>query len=185
MLPYKTTVFCVASCDFIKSPCWAICSSTNRENHACRTLKSCVSWHLAAGCSTSVIMIQQPLYLTHWQLNLWPNVTDCRSHDCYIAKQGANVTGAPAAQRTIPAKVCSELCEGWAELFLWAGISRQCQPLTEEQKIKPWWDMLHRSQVALLTLQSYRGENFQRTRRTATLSSLGDVTKLFRGQPLY
>lgn len=132
MLPYKNTVFCVVSCEFIKSTCWTLCSencpSTNRENYAFRRLKSCVNWHLAAGCSTSLILIWQPLYLTHQQpkqLNMWPDATNFSSCDDCLAKQGENVPRAPASQRTIQEKTWTELCEGWAKLWLLrAGISR-------------------------------------------------------------
>lgn len=146
------------------------------KNDAFWRLKSCVNWHLAAGCSTSLVIIRQSLALTHRQLNVWPNVTDCRSRDCPLAKQGENVTGAPAAQRTIPAKIWIKLCECWAKpYFMWVGVNWQHRLFAEGQKLKPWWDTLHRWQVGgcagFADLTDLWRVSFQMTSGTAVLSS--------------
>lgn len=163
--------------------CWALCSenypSTNGENDAFRRVKSCVNWHLAAGCSTGLIIIWQPPYLTHRQLNVWPDVTGCRSRDHYLEKQGENVTGVPAAQRTIPAKNQERALWklSWAVVFASRDKQRgrRCRLLAEGQKIKPWWDTLRRSQVGgcagFADLTELWRASFQRTSRTAALSS--------------
>lgn len=185
MLFYKTTVCCVASCDFIKSTCWALCPSTNRESHVCRRLKSCVKWHLAAGCSTSVIMIQQPLYLTQWQLNLWPNVTNCRSHDCYLAKQGANVTGALQLRELSQQKSGVSFVKArLSHVF----VSRDKQAVSATHRgteDKTLMGCAPQITVALLTLRSYRGIISRGPEGQQQYLHTSDVTNLCRGQPLY
>lgn len=51
---------------------------------------------VGAGFNTSLIIIWQPLYLTHQQLNVQPDETNCSS--CHLVKQGENVTEVPVAQ---------------------------------------------------------------------------------------